>query len=623
MRINVNDINTSLDDSEYSCQKETKKSQTFLSTPQKQIFHRIKRNYEKLKLKSLMSVCGHNHAYQTFVLCTQAILAICHFMSFFTLNLLFKKPDFLCYSDDQNLFACSQADACQSRYGYKLHSNFSGLMENFGMECVSDSSLMNYQSFLVFGVSLFLGIFFYHSNKLGRKYWFIISSVLQVWGNLIICFSFNFYNTFWGIGMIIIGFIMWVVYLIVYVQEIVEKKAISLAIVLILLLGSLGFFLDMLIIAILRDYRGVSIICMIIHSLASVLYFEYVDSPEYLYNNGTLSEFYSSLKQILQMNFGILNSTNRLNALKGIIFNTDDSSFWVSNLLEGRLHPSARPKDLPKPSKHFLDDSQIDSSDISKSTIVIGENQKTLSAQAPNETENELRIIEKKLFNETDCAIETNTLNFIYEISKKENDSVKIMPLVLNYTFLGVFSLISYHIGSIFLSYSFLVKIDVLPAYWNNLVFALAIFIGILFSCIIAPESINKNTLMIYLVAILVICLNFATIKHSENPYQHDRHFISIPHLLVLHSLIVTAILASSMGFLLIFFAQSIDSNSRATVIGLAVALSCLLIAGMKCFNFMGIFENGLELNILFFISMINIMIIYLMPEKLLKNTSA
>jgi hypothetical protein len=566
-----------------------------------------------------MSVCGHNHNYQTFVLCTQAVLAICHMMSIFAIGFFFQQPDFLCFSETNSVAVCSKAQACSSRYGYKLQSNFTSLLEFYGKECQDDSAIFTDQALVMFFVALFLGIFFYNANALGRKSWLLISSILQVWGNLIICFSFDMNNALWGVGMIILAFLIWAIYLFVYVYEILEKKSISLAIGLILLLGSLGFFLDMLIIALLRDFRGVSIFCMILHSLASLLYIEYIESPQFLYWNSSLGQFYSSLKHILQTNYGMTSSNNRVNALKGIIFNTDDSSYWISNLLEGKLPPSMRPKDLPKPTKHFLDDSQFDFSQISVSSIVIEDNHKTFSAKAPNDKDFELKMIEQELFNEKDSIIEQDTMALVYDIQKSNQALVNRnskSDLIRNQLSLGAVSLLTYHILCIFLSFSFLNRMDVFPPFWNNLIFALAIFLGILFACIIAPEHVSQTVIMVYLLVVLVVCLNFATIEHSENNMQQDKHFISIPYLMCLHSLIISTIVSSSLGFLLIYLTKVFDSKTRAPVLGFSFAFSCLLISLLKFWNFGNIFENGLELNLLFFFTLINVIVVYMMPDN-------
>lgn len=608
MRINVNDINTSLCFSQTKSKNKSKK--TLLTPSQSLIFKRVKRGYPSLNIDSLLSLCGNNHSYQTYVLCTQAILAICQFMSIFAMVLLFSDPDFFCITESGQSQSCSRQDACSSTYGYHLKSQFLGLLENYGMECNSDHMILHSQTFIFISAAAGLLVIGILSNRLGRRLSLVMSSILHIWGSLIICFSMSFTFVLVGIIMVVLGFSTWLVFFVIFVYESLEKKAITLAIGLVMLLGSLGLFLDLLIIAVVRDYHALCIFCMLIHSISAILYFEYVESPEFEYSMANFGRLYSTLKFILETNYADNNCRSRINALKGILFNTDDSSFWVSSLIEGRLPASLRPKDLPKPSRHFLDDSQIDMSETSSS------HPKTLSAKAPEENDFELEIIEKKLFNEESTIFDYDTLNLVYDISLPMKSIWAAISGHKVNLLLGSMCLVVYHLVGIFLSHAFISKIGIYPQFYNNLLFGLSIFAGILGSCLIAPENHSRNLTLLFLVSICVICINFATIQYSENSYQNDHHFISIPHLMSLHAMILTSLLSSNLGFLLVYVVSLFTVRFRALVLSLVFAVSFALIACLKFSNFASVFDNGLELNVLFLITILNILVAYLMPQE-------
>ena len=609
MRINVQDFNTSLAESQQSTPN------PLLSKDQHQIFTRVKKNYQKLNLASLFRISGNNHSYQTYVLCTQAVLAICHFLSFFSVALLFASPDFSCYTSLNNLKICNREEACSSRYGYKIQARYLGILENFGLECSQDFFVVNMQVTMLLLISLILGGFFLFASRLGRKTNLILSSALQMWGNLIICFSLNFYNALFGVSIVIIGFTLWAVYFFIYVYEILEKKAVSLACALVFLLGSLGLFVNLLIVTILKDYRAVCIFCMLVHSISALLYFEYMESPVFCYFTRTLGAFYTSLKFILQSNFATSQAENRGNALKAIMFNTDDSSFWISNLLEGKLPISARPKDLPKPSRHFLDDSQLEKSDISAWKSAKSSNPKTLSAKAPVDRETDLKILEQKLFNEGESCIKNKTVRLLYDITLDSPQQTRVFDFPTLKLILGSVFLLSYHILGIFMSHAFISKIKIYAEFWSNLLFALTIFAGFLSSSLIAPENHSNVITIIYLVSILIICLNFASIEYTEEPYENDRNYISIPHLMTLHALVISGVLASNFGFLVIYIISLFEISKRALVLGLGVISSFLAIAGLLFVDFAGIFEKGLELKLLFCFTLVNLMVAYCMPK--------
>ena len=76
MKLVVTDFHTSFYDSQY----QSKSSKTFLSPEQSNLYKRVSKNYQKLNIKSLLTICGNNNTYQTFVLCTQAFIALCNFI---------------------------------------------------------------------------------------------------------------------------------------------------------------------------------------------------------------------------------------------------------------------------------------------------------------------------------------------------------------------------------------------------------------------------------------------------------------------------------------------------------------------------------------------------------------
>ena len=607
----MNDINTSVCFSQTRTKNQRQKA--FLSDSQSLIFKRVKRGYSKLNIKSLLSLCGNNHSYQTYILCTQSLLAICQFMSVFAMVLLFSEPGFECITESGQSQSCPRQDACASLYGYHLNSQFLGVLENYGIECSSDLMVVHSQTFIFLAVAAGVLLIGALSNKMGRRISLVLSSILHIWGALIICFSMSFTLLLVGIVMVVLGFLVWVIFFVIMVYETLEKKAITLAIGLVMLLGSLGLFLDMLIVAVIKDYRALSIFCMLVQSIAAILYFEYVETPEFEYRMSNFGRFYSSLKYILQTNYSDNNCKNRMNALKGLLFNTDDSSFWVSSLIEGRLPASLRPKDLPKPTRHFLDDSQIDMSEESHTPSA---KTKTLSAKAPEESDFELEMIEKKLFNEECTTFDFETLNLVYDISLPKKPIWKLISAHKLKLFMGALSLLAFHIVGIFLSRSFISKIGIYPQFYNNILFGLAIFAGVLGSCLIAPENHSRNLTLLFLVSICVICINFATIEYSENSYQNDHHFISIPHLMTLHAMILTTLLCSNLGFLLVYVVSLFSTRSRGIVVSLIFGVSFVLIGFLKLSNFASVFDNGLELNLLFLVTVLNILVAYLMPQE-------
>jgi hypothetical protein len=401
--------------------------------------------------------------------------------------------------------------------------------------------------------------------------------------------------------------------MIVYVSEIVQKNGLILAVYLILFIGSFGFFLNLLASLILNDFQELCILSLMVQSISIIMYFQYIDSPFFVYANQQLGILYSNMKKLLRYNFGSLKSHDRLNALKGLLFNTDDSSFWISNLIEGRLPMKKRPEDLPKPKLHFLDDSRIEMSEISSKENT-RKNIKSFSEKAPEETKYELNLLEEKLFNEDECSIDRDTFHLLYDVTKPKEPLFFMKSDQIKH-YLGCFSLLVFHMFGFFMSYCFLLNLNIYSSFWCNFFFSLSIFFGIFLACFFIPQIPSRSAIILILIFIGIICINFSTLEYAQDNYEHDNNFISVPGIMFLHTMILVSILSSSTGYLLLYIVQLFNVRSRVIALGTLISLSMSMMALVMILNFKKIFQEGWTLNCIFIFTVVNILIGVFMPS--------
>jgi MFS family permease len=484
-----------------------------------------------------------------------------------------------------------------------------------------DYFVENSQVFIFFASAMILLVMTFLSNFIGRLKVLLLSGILHIWGMVIICFALSIYAAFLGTSMIITGFFLWGLYLIIYIKETFDKKSMTYTISIILLLGSFGLFFDLLFLTIFDDYRALCIICMVFNGLSLFGYYKYTETPSFEYSNSNLGKLYLSLKHILRINYGLRKMEGRLNALKGLIFNTNDSSFWVSGLVEGRLPQAIRLENLPKPNLHFLDDSRIDISNPSNFSHSYpsnfsnaNSNPKSLSLKDPVQVSKGLEKIEKIIFNEESNLIQNQTMKMIYGISNKSTLNLFKSPKKLK-LLLGSLSLLIFHFIGIKMSYSFVQKVNIFPQFWSNLFFALSIFIGIFISCLLIPQTPSRDIILLSLISICIICINFSTLEYTQSTLKSDKHLVSIQNLLSFHALIMISLLCSSMGFLIMYIVNIFCTQSRAIVLVFSSFVSLIFVSVFAWIGVGDVFLKGGQLNVLFFISIFNVMIAFFMPK--------
>jgi hypothetical protein len=282
--------------------------------------------------------------------------------------------------------------------------------------------------------------------------------------------------------------------------------------------------------------------------------------------------------------------------------------------MEGRLHPSIRPKNFPKPSTHFLDDSQIFQSVYSDSFKT--NDHKPQSAKAPDDIEPELRALEKKLFNEDKQQIQFDTLHMIYQISKNTFSSLSNFGKDKFKFFICALSLLCYHVLGIFISFEFVRELDIYSDFMMNLFFVSSIFFGVLGSCLIAPERHTRNITLLCLLSICIICVNFATISFSNtSTSKEDYYIISIPCLMSFQAFLVISLICCSFGSLLIYFVGLFGTNFRSILLFWIFSF-CFCLMGCFDFSILGsISKEGINLSLMFIFTAVNILVVYAMPE--------
>lgn len=614
MRIQVDDFNTSLYSNEQfsKTKKETKKScKNHLNSEQKVILNKVENNYSSLNLQSLLHICGGSNYFQMYVLWTQLLIAILQLFSLAFIPHLFTEPSFECYGSDGVSRNCDKVEACSSRYGYKIQSGFSGFPVVFGMECDSSGQIGSTLGSLALGLAIGVGFVYMVMNKLGRSRSFLFSSVIQMWGNIIMCLSVNYSLSVFGLMLALAGLVIWSVNSIVYLHEIFLGNTRRFAVPLVLCIGSIGFLLSSLSTLVFNDYRAVLCVLLVFQILSAMTYFQYTESPFFAYRFQSLGEFYTTLKFILRINFGMGITSKRFKALKSVIFNTDDSLYWVSVLISGEKGSMRQLKSQPKikPKAHFLDDSGLFAT--SETTNESNMNLETLSAQCPSDQENNLKHIEEKLFNECELRIEPKTLKVIKNITFQPQTSVKNMffqtirnqPLKM----LGLASLITYNALGARIAHLTLTQSQILDPVYNDVAFGCAIFLGLLISALIPNMAEPKDLMTLSSVSMLFLFINFLTAEYNfrVSPFAINSLSDAFLSLLVFQTVIFSSIFAFNMSVLFNLAMESFDSLFRSRVLILTAAMILL---------FVGITLIPVVLNALEGICLLNFLLLGLVP---------
>jgi hypothetical protein len=309
---------------------------------------------------------------------------------------------------------------------------------------------------------------------------------------------------------------------------------------------------------------------------------------------------------------------NRIKALKGLIFHTSDSSFWISNLIEGRLSISMRPEYFPKPAVHFLDDSQIEYKDENTQNDQVNH---TLSEKAPENLDENLKYIEKKLFEENSPQIEENTMKMISKISVPKEFLFGFLRSSQMILLLGCMCLLGYNVISISLSYLFLIQIKLYSEFWTNLIFASSIVSGVLISCMISIRKNTRNMIFYHFLALIFVSINFQIIEFHTNSFKENLGFISISQIQYIRTFVIVMVLSSLIGNLMIYTLSLFFVRSRAIVLLVSFSLSYWMLTLMKIDNYGQIFMKGIELELFFIFTIFGAIVVTLMPENISKQS--
>jgi hypothetical protein len=367
--------------------------------------------------------------------------------------------------------------------------------------------------------------------------------------------------------------------------------------------------MDLFLLYVLKDYRALSIFCILGNLIGALLYLEYVETPIFLYSNKTFRDFYDSLKFILEMNFQIQKIYERHTVLRSYLFNIDDPVLNISkqNSRNQSFHINTNfNRKLKKP---FIDDTNIDISQNQPQIHL----KRPLSEKGYEESAQNLQIIEATLFNEQEQKIEDSTLQKIYKIRPFKTQKNHSSEILISLSFL---SLLVYFILGIFFSHGYLKEMEVFPQFWTNLLFAVAIFMGVVSSSIFTYQNISSNILIYHLIAILVITVNMNLFEFSEHDLENELKLISFSHLEFIHVLFITAIMCSGINYLLIFIIGQIRFRRRGVIMGWAFALSFVVLAVLNFNNSTKRFFSQIKFKMVFFCTFMNILVSYFMPNS-------
>lgn len=629
MRIHVDDFNTSLYSAEPGAGADRKSRSTReppLSGEQKLILNKVENNYASLNLQSLLHICGGANYFQMYVLCTQIMVAVLQFFSLALVPQLFTAPTFDCFDAQGLSSVCGQEAACKSRFGYSLRPGFIGFPQAFGMECDSSGAMGVTLGYLAIWLALGHVLVYVAMTRLGRSKSYLFCSVMQMWGNIIMCLSVNYTIAVIGLTFSLVGLLVWGLNSVVYLQEIFLGDSRRFAVPLVLCIGSVGAVMASLSTLVFQDFRAILCVLLVFQILSAMTYFQYSESPFFAYRFQTLGEFYASLKFILRINFGMSYTSKRFKALKSVIFNTDDSHFWVSVLISGEVGSIKQLKHTgkPKPKAHFLDDSGIFNS--SDSTDIESPAMETLSAQCPSDSDQDLKQIEEKLFNECELRIEPRTLLSIKDIRLKPQTSVQNLfhqtirsqPLKMaGFAGLLVFNAVGLRASQLSFASS-----GIMEPIWEGALIASALFIGFFLSAVLPKIAQPRDMNMLSAVSMLFLFINFITAEYNFKVSPFMLTTLSDPFLslLAFQSVIFVVLFAFNISILFNFAMETFDSVYRLRVLVLASALAVFLV-GLSLFPGVLLALSRYCLLNVFLLGLIPYTVIaYLMPAPLHKG---
>lgn len=168
-----------------------------LSKPESEIIE----NYLSLKTPELLKLPGDSGWFQKR---TITILAFIVFFGSFIqheLPFVFFAPSFSCKDKNNNLFSCTEKEACLNSFGYKVHFGKTSMVSDFNIYCENKYLETNGQTFLFFVSGVLVMGFSILNDFIGRLPTFYFSGLLIVFGCLLSYLSTGYYAIIIGMAI--------------------------------------------------------------------------------------------------------------------------------------------------------------------------------------------------------------------------------------------------------------------------------------------------------------------------------------------------------------------------------------------------------------------------------------